>query len=151
MIELNILKDRLQKSYLGDMNLSIFVNKFIYEKVIETDKEYETKYCIKHGLYKQYYENGSLEYVSTYKNGKLDGEYKEWSEDGILLEHSYYRDGKLNGEYKLYYDSGKIFREGVYIIGEREGEFKEWYSDRQLLFHGIYKNDEINKLLFYDL
>ena len=151
MIELNILKDRLQNSYLGDINLSIFVNKFIYGKVIETDKEYETKYCIKHGLYKQYYENGSLEYMSTYKNGKLDGEYKEWSEKGILVEHSYYKDSLLHGEYNLYYASGKLFREGVYINGKREGEFKEWYSDRQLLFHGIYKNDEINKLLFYDL
>jgi antitoxin component YwqK of YwqJK toxin-antitoxin module len=133
MIELNILKDRLQNSYLGDINLSIFVNKFIYEKVIETDKEYETKYCIKHGLYKQYYENSSLEYMYTYKNGKLDGEYKEWSEEGILLEHSHYRDGKLNGEYTLYYDSGKIFREGVYINGEREGEFKEYDEEGKLL------------------
>jgi antitoxin component YwqK of YwqJK toxin-antitoxin module len=143
MIELNILKDRIAKSYLGDMNLSIFVNKFIYGKVIETDKEYETKYCIKHGLYKQYYENGSLEYISTYKNGKLNGEYKEWSDKGILVEHSHYKDSKLHGEYKLYYDSGKLYRGGVYINGEREGEFKELYSDGQLLFHAIYKNDEI--------
>jgi len=89
-MEIKILEDRIQTSYLGDKNISRIVKKFIYSKVIQYDEEYDLKeeYSIKynkrHGEYKAWYENEVLKIQSSYRDGKLKGIYREWYENGQL-------------------------------------------------------------------
>ncbi len=52
------------------------------------------------------------------------GEYKYYYEDGQLQEIYSYIDGKKNGEYKSYYENGQLALIEFYIDGKRNGEIQ---------------------------
>ena len=54
----------------------------------------------KHGQYKVYYRDGSVEKATSYKNNRLDGEYKEYHENGYIRVSGQYKAGKRVGEWK---------------------------------------------------
>jgi len=45
------------------------------------------------GLYKEWYENGQLEFEENYNNGKKDGLQKHWEENGQLKYNERYKEG----------------------------------------------------------
>ena len=68
----------------------------------------EWRHGLKHGEYKEWYNNGQLREHSHYVDGKLEGEFKEWFRNGQLRKHARYVDGKLEGEYKWWYENGHL-------------------------------------------
>lgn len=62
-----------------------------------------------------------IQYIETYKNGKLDGESSWYSQDGtqILLEQ--YQNGKLHGSQLSYYENGNPKAEVIYDKGKITG------------------------------
>ncbi len=88
----------------------------------------------KHGSYKKYREDGSLEEESNYNNGKLSGKRKIYfpKADQIEIEELY-QDGVMHGEHIIYYPSGKKMIESAYVNGKMEGLFTKYFEDGNIM------------------
>src|SRR3954463_14837318 len=69
------------------------------------DKDDTTK---KEGVYNRFYDDGKIQEVSTYKNGKLNGERKLYQQSGKLMQTETYVNDKYEGSFKSYYDDGTL-------------------------------------------
>ena len=60
----------------------------------------------------KWYSNGKLMEVSSYHNGKLNGEKKVWvfNNEQILISQLNYKLGKAHGEQRKWYPSGEIYK-----------------------------------------
>ena len=52
--------------------------------------EYQVSNEQPHGYYKQYYENGKLNLVGQFENGKESGIWKKYTDKGELFDENYY-------------------------------------------------------------
>ncbi|RED49983.1 MORN repeat protein [Seonamhaeicola aphaedonensis] len=50
------------------------------------------------GLWQHWFDNGQMEYESSFKSGKPNGVWKLWDRDGKLLKEQTYKKGKLISE-----------------------------------------------------
>ena len=88
-----------------------------------------------------YFENGNLYFVETYKDGKLNGIEKRYNDTGYLRYIWTNVDGKLNGPYKEYFENGNIKEEGSYSVFEnRDGIWKDNFINGKLKNRLLYKN-----------
>ena len=90
-------------------------------------------------IIKSYYEDGSLEYKSSYLNNELDGPSSYYDIHGNLLSYAEYVDGSPHGIWKNFYSSGQIQYSCYYFHGHKHGEEKFYH-----------KNGEIQSLVKYD-
>jgi len=66
-----------------------------------------------------YYENGTLNVLDTYLNGKKEGVSVHYNPEGILTRKTYYRNDLLDGEqYYFDYESGDTLRIEYYKKGQ---------------------------------
>ena len=54
-----------------------------------------------------YHNNGNVEIIGDYKNGKEEGEWKFYRENGKLEGIGNYKNGEREGKWKLYHENGK--------------------------------------------
>lgn len=88
-----------------------------------------------HGMWRWYYEDGSLLREEEFRNGREDGEIVEYAKDGSVLLKGYYIDGFRDGEWMIM--SGDYKMEGKYLEGYRYGTWRHYYTeDDQLAFEG---------------
>ena len=86
-----------------------------------------------------YYKNGEIKTFVIFKNGKRNGVYKSYYEDGTILLESMYINGVQEGFEKCYYNNGKIKEENNFKNGERNGVCKTYSKDGQLLLEITYR------------
>lgn len=67
----------------------------------------------KFGKWTSYYENGKIESVENYENGKLNGIYKYYHDNGQLWTERTYKDGMLWDVYSNYNRNGKTQDQGT--------------------------------------
>jgi antitoxin component YwqK of YwqJK toxin-antitoxin module len=65
--------------------------------------------CLHHGLYMNFYPNGSVKDSGYYKNGLREGHWEEWTENGSTRMSGGYHHGKRSGTW-AYYDAGGKLR-----------------------------------------
>ena len=101
-----------------------------------------------HQIRKSYYEDGSIEYESSYFNEKLDGATYYYDNKGLLQTYSEYENGSLHGISKKFYKSGNILYECNYFYGHKHGEEKFYHENGQIqsLIEYNYGN-EIKKII----
>jgi len=115
-------------------------------------------------------ENEELEYIETYKNGKLDGitkvlkesktvketSYKNGIKDGLEITFSTegkeqskitYAKGLPDGEYIEYWFNEKKSKEGTYSKGLKTGVWKEYSVDGKVILSSNYKNGKLDGIL----
>jgi hypothetical protein len=84
--------------------------------------------------------NGFIQSVHSYYE---DGEYKEYYPNGKLKEIGTFKDGKQNGSYEKYHNhfDGQLVEKGTYKDGERDGQWV-FYNDRIRITErsGLYEN-----------
>ncbi len=80
-----------------------------------------------------------IQYIETYKNGKLDGESSWYSQNGtqILLEQ--YQAGKLHGNQLSYYENGNPKAEVMYDKGKITGVIS-FSKDGKEIHKSIFNN-----------
>ena len=86
----------------------------------------------KHDIETSYYNDGSLEYKTSYFNNKLDGPSYYYSIDGILLTYAEYQNGSLHGISKSYYSTGGIKYNCGYLHGHKHGDEKFYHKNGQV-------------------
>ena len=82
----------------------------------------------KHGIYRTYYEDGTLHQEKFYKNGKQDGVYKAFDENGVLYFEITYQDDKQHGFDKIYNKYGMLLFCDTYNEGFRVN--RKTYDER---------------------
>lgn len=84
------------------------------------------------GFLNVYHQNGNLDFISYYKNGKLDGISKTYYENGQLESEASYKNNKLDGISKGYYENGKLKYEIPYTNGKPKGTLKTYDENGQV-------------------
>ncbi len=87
---------------------------------------------------KTLYQNGTLQRMDTYRDGKMNGPSKQYYESGKLKSETTYKDGKLVGPAKGYHESGMLKSELTYKDGKAIGPFKQYYENGKLKFETTY-------------
>ena len=58
-----------------------------------------------------------------------DGLFKEYFEDGSIREETEYSNGVKTGTRKIWYRSGQLFKSGMMKNDRWHGKYEEWYED----------------------
>jgi antitoxin component YwqK of YwqJK toxin-antitoxin module len=97
-----------------------------------------------------YYDNGTVKFTSTYKDGVAEGIHREFSPEGKVVNSKIYVDGALTGEgildtagsqqgmWKEYHPNGKIKSEGEYLNSKRIGEWVFYHPNGKIEQKGKY-------------
>jgi antitoxin component YwqK of YwqJK toxin-antitoxin module len=172
--EKEILLEVFEKMPMMDKWIANIVESYIYAYEVDTydgiTYKYRTKYGVKDGEARSYYETGELCAEFLYKDGKINSLLKEYWEDGGLKStcnvvygkiegelRNYHSNGNLwvienyitsgrNGEYREYWEDGTIKFMFNFVDGKTEGEGNEFYEDGQIKQKANYNNGELNGL-----
>lgn len=102
---------------------------------------------------KDYYPDGQVRIVATYKDGVPEGVRREFNEEGEIEKAYIFKNGIVIGEgilttqgekdgfWKEYYDDGKLKAEGRYEKDRRIGEWKFYHKNGKLEQIGTYNDD----------
>jgi antitoxin component YwqK of YwqJK toxin-antitoxin module len=105
----------------------------LYDQDGNLVSEYFVKNNVSNGISKDFYKNGSVEYLATYKNGQLDGLTKNFYENGNLKSETNYSNGKVHGIYKVYNEDGDLIEDDTFSNGIRtSSKIYEYYSPGKL-------------------
>jgi antitoxin component YwqK of YwqJK toxin-antitoxin module len=96
----------------------------------------------KHGLWREWTEQGVLTLEQHWKRGRLDGAVKKYV-DGKLATEATYKDGKVDGAYVEYRD-GKRALVGQYAADRKTGTWTEYDGDGAVVLIATYKDGVLN-------
>ena len=133
---------KMQKVYYPDSILPAFGKKIAYYDSAYTKKAAEFNFMNGkvYGLYKAYYENGTLMEYGVMYNGVFHGDWTLQDEFGSISIKGKYKYGIKHGYWALRYKN--CF--GRYKNGVQHGTWK-CYEDGQLISRTHYKNGVLEK------
>jgi len=117
-------KDGYFKNYAENGDL-ITVSKYVMD-VKQEDAEEVTKLDIR----SEYYPDGKIKAMGTFRNGIPEGIRREYSLEGQITRSMIYKNGVILGE-------GIVLEDGT-----KEGHWKEYYADGSLRSEGEYKENK---------
>ena len=91
-----------------------------------------------------YFEDGKLNSIYRYKEGKLNGLSEHWNSEGVLIFEGEYCNGKQHGKFIKYYDNGKLRLKQHFVDGVLEG-FKESYDEEGNVVKTFYEKGVATK------
>jgi antitoxin component YwqK of YwqJK toxin-antitoxin module len=83
------------------------------------------------GPFRYLYPNGSIKVSGTNLDGKAEGQYSVFHENGVLQQLSIYKNGKINCYRKTYDEQGRILNEGQIIDNTVSGKWFFYSYDDQ--------------------
>ncbi|PCI31270.1 MAG: hypothetical protein COB60_12260 [Flavobacteriaceae bacterium] len=98
----------------------------------------------KNGKWKLYNGNGQLVMIINYENGVVNDQWKSFHKNGQLKVIGNYEKEERNDEWKYYHENGKLEEIGNYEYGKRNGEWKSYFENGKLEAIGNYKNGKEN-------
>ena len=99
---------------------------------------------------KEYYPDGRVKTVQSYRNGVPQGVRREYAEDGTILAGYVFDRGKIvgegitkedgvrDGEWKLYFANGELKAEGKYTNGVKTGRWTYYHKNGNVEQTGVY-------------
>ncbi len=78
------------------------------------------------------YKNGVIKMRGILKNGKREGLWKSWYEDGTLWSETTFKEGIKNGATTTYYPNGKKRYEGFYKDDDESGKWIYWRENGEI-------------------
>lgn len=87
-----------------------------------------------------YFNDGDIEKIASYKNGKENGKCLQFWDSKALKIECFYNNGKLNGSCKIYNDDGILVNERIYKNDSIDGISKDYSDDGILQLECTYKN-----------
>lgn len=107
---------RLQGSHTGHLLHGPYLHFNRKDKLLEKG---QFKEGLQYGLWKSWYEDGTLKAINNYDDGLLYGDFERYDSTGQLLKKGTFKKGKLDG--KLYvYEDGQLSE----VIKYDDGEIK---------------------------
>lgn len=140
---------KAQNQNLADTLKKVSGNKIVMKTFYENKKVKEVivlKNQIKHGKQKKYYDNGVLQSLIEYNNGKLCGKYLTYNRDGNPIEIKSYScknsRSQLQGKY-LEYEGNVLLKKGYFKDSLMHGTWVQYYPNGILKSENNYKNGEL--------
>lgn len=81
------------------------------------------------GRHRTWYPNGQLEQEAAFENGSLEGFFRTWFEDGTLASEENYAAGLMQGEARYWYPNGRVHGGGNYLDGLMDGVWETFAED----------------------
>lgn len=148
--ELNVSSDHYSVEVKNDEGSNTFDCRIIN---IQTNSLYIYCHLINghlNGLYREYYQDGSVNIECTYKDSQKCGQYKKYDseskmsvdrkgDEGLLILCNYEND-KKHGEYTYYWGNGNVMVQRNYIMDVIDGKAIEYWEDGKIKKECMYKN-----------
>ena len=83
----------------------------------------------KHGAYKEYDEDGALESIKTYTNGKKNGNWKFYEDGNLVVEREYLND-KLVKKIKYVIENNRIVDKETWENGVKQTFYKVYFKNK---------------------
>ena len=94
------------------------------------------------------YKDGQVKSIENFKNGKLNGEFKEFFENGSLFQIGTFKNGDMKN-IKVFYENGNLKFEQN--LKNRKGKYRGYYPNGQLEAEGeVFQGDEIGLWKYYN-
>lgn len=94
------------------------------------------------------YKSGQVKSIENFKNGKLNGEFKEFFENGSLFQIGTFKNGDMKN-IKVFYENGKLKFEQN--LKNRKGKYRGYYPNGKLEVEGeVFQGDEIGLWKYYN-
>jgi antitoxin component YwqK of YwqJK toxin-antitoxin module len=144
---LNDLKDGYFKDY-DDKGRLLATSKWQNGEKVDSPTE-----LIKLEVVKEYYPDGTVKVLQTFKNGIEQGVRREYNEDGSVKACSLFdkgikvaegivkENGKNDGPWKELYPNGQLKAEGTYTNGVKTGEWKYYHPNGNIEQTGKYTSE----------
>ena len=159
---INSMKDNASFSILTDINYNSNSHEIVTDEFPNgLLKQYFTfnKDELLDGESRQYYEEGDIKSISTFKNNVADGTFISYYQNGNIKENHTYKNGNEEGEGIFYYENGKLEEKYFMKNGKLDGEAINYFEDGKIknkaifkdgvtLEEEIYKDNEIRKNTF---
>ncbi|MBT3756454.1 MAG: hypothetical protein HOD64_05140 [Candidatus Cloacimonetes bacterium] len=130
--------------YTNDNSQIILEGDFIAGKKVGIWKTYFDNGSIKtmvkfengfrNGHYTEHYKNGNKRNEGSYSKDKKIGEWINWLENGNIRKKTEYRDDKKTGSYTIYDYKNGAYSEIKYVTGNRVGEGRYINSDGKSIY-----------------
>lgn len=79
-----------------------------------------------------FFEDGSMQGETFYRNGRFHGPFKRWDRHGTMRTHFVYADGQMQGTQRIYATNGEILLSSEYDNGTEHGTTTWWFgTDRK--------------------
>ena len=93
-------------------------------------------------------ENFTGQVIKKYKNGKFNGEFKEFFENGSLFQIGTFKNGDMENV-KAFYENGNLKFEQN--LKDRKGKYRGYYPNGMLEIEGeVFQGDEIGLWKYYN-
>lgn len=117
----------------------IFKRYYPENKTITHLVSYKTdKFKVKHGLYQERYDDGTLVCSGMYSNNQKVGEWRE-----NLNQRGYYVDNLKEGSWKIYNKDSIVLEETNYLNNEYHGKLIRYDSIGQIIMEHEFKHGEL--------
>ena len=94
------------------------------------------------------YKDGQVKSIENFKNGKLNGEFKEFFENGSLFQVGTFKNGDMKN-IKVFYENGNLKFEQN--LKDRKGKYRGYYPNGKLEAEGeVFQGDEIGLWKYYN-
>jgi antitoxin component YwqK of YwqJK toxin-antitoxin module len=105
----------------------------------EKMSEGEMRNGLETGQWTNWHENGNIEIIGYYVEGRKDSLWQWYDESGILKSTGLYDDGVESGIWMNYYPDGVVSDSGSYHEGLKEGLWKYYHESGSLKYAVNYK------------
>lgn len=143
----NDLKDGYFKEY-DDAGKLIATTKWVGGEKQEAPVE-----LVRLEVAKDYYPNGQLKAMQTYRNGIAQGVRRDYDEEGNIVSGSYFKegikvaegitreDGLKDGPWQEFFDNGNLKAEGNYDMGVKVGAWTFYHPNGKVKQTGKYSEN----------
>lgn len=108
---------------------------------ISVDK-YDLEKMVYDNEVKLYYNNGKVQQIAHYQNGKFHGDVVLFYENGQIQSCCAYNEGVPHGNSIAYYQNGLISKKANFVDGKFDGIYYEFPEDGKSCNQVEYKNGE---------
>ena len=140
------MKDNASFSLVTDINYNLNSHKIVTD---EFPNQLLKQYFVfnKNGLLdgesREYYEEGDIQSVSSFKNNVADGIFISYYQNGNIKDKQNYKNGNAEGEGLFYYENGQLEEKYFMKNGKLDGEAINYFEDGKIRHKAIYKDDII--------
>ena len=122
-------------------------------KWVDGEKQEDVVELVRLKVEKEYYQDGSVKIVQSYRNGVPQGIRREYAEDGTITAGYIFDIGKIvgqgivkedglkDGAWKEFYRNGTLKAEGSYNNGVKAGRWKYYHKNGNIEQTGVYGKD----------
>ena len=146
------LKKRTEIGYFSNGKIE-YISHSLYNTINNNNNDNKNKYSysysmidnlVKDGEQIDYYENGEIQKIENYNNGKKNGEQIEYYEKGKIKAMSKYVNGDEDGWDIEFSEKGDTTYKAFYVNDKIEGQEVEYSDNGKTKSIVYYKNDKIN-------